>query len=134
MPRLDAQPFVFSAAFDSADELRSLRHQIASMLHGNRLSDEHTRAVTLVFSELATNAIMHGAPPFRIRVGVHDHLTHIEVRDVGAGSVMPRSAGTLDGGYGLNLVKALASRWGSNADPSEGTKTVWADIDEASGL
>jgi two-component sensor histidine kinase len=129
VPRVDANTSVVNAVIDDPAQLRPLRKEIVSMLTRGGRSYGHSRAVTLVFSELATNALMHGVPPYRVIVGMQHHLTHVEVHDVGEGSVMPRASRMSDGGYGLNLVNALAARWGSNFDVEQGGKVVWADID-----
>ncbi|MEU5539672.1 ATP-binding protein [Streptomyces sp. NPDC020362] len=70
--------------------------------------------VSLCVSELATNALMHGAPPgrgFLLRLRYDGRLVRAEVHDSGPG--VPRLAEHADeGGRGLLLVTALADEWG----------------------
>jgi anti-sigma regulatory factor (Ser/Thr protein kinase) len=80
-------------------------------------------------SELATNAVQHGAPAgrdFLVRVAVHDELLRIEVHDSGDGAPQLRQARSTDvSGRGLLLVAALADEWGV-APRSGPRKVVWA--------
>ncbi|GGX10455.1 ATP-binding protein [Streptomyces malachitofuscus] len=84
--------------------------------------------VRLCVSELATNALLHGAPPGReyaVVVIGDGPLVRIEVRDSGGGC--PQVRGTVSddcGGRGLYIVSALADDFGvTSHNPG---KTVWA--------
>lgn len=84
----------------------------------------------LVTSELATNAIMHGAGRFRVEVqrslGGADPI-RISVIDAGPG--IPRilaSDPTTPGGLGLVIVDRVASAWGVDHQPVG--KVVWAEL------
>jgi anti-sigma regulatory factor (Ser/Thr protein kinase) len=134
VPRSDAHTPVFAAAFAGADDLRVLRTQITSALLRRGRSVGHAGAVRLVFNELATNALMHGAPRYHARVDVDERATRIEVRDAGIGTVIPRAPAFAEGGYGLRLVDALSSRWGCRPEKEAGGKTVWADVDAVRGI
>ncbi|MEB3966219.1 ATP-binding protein [Streptomyces kunmingensis] len=87
--------------------------------------------VLLCVSELATNALLHGAPPgrgFRLHIGMcEDRVVRIEVHDSGGGTVarnMPQPEA--EGGRGLHLVAALADKWGvGERDPG---KSVWCEF------
>ncbi|OEJ29167.1 hypothetical protein AR457_02310 [Streptomyces agglomeratus] len=94
----------------------------------------------LVVTELLSNAVRHGEPPWRagIRfVGGRDGrcLVRLEVEDAGPAIDVERVRAhwrhpsfTLDGGgRGLYLVDALARSWGDK--PSRGGHTVWAELD-----
>ncbi|MFF7752721.1 ATP-binding protein [Streptomyces sp. NPDC007971] len=83
--------------------------------------------VSLCVSELATNALVHGAPPgrgFLLRLRYDGRLVRAEVHDSGPG--VPRVAEDADeGGRGLLLVAALADEWGV-AERRPG-KVVWCE-------
>lgn len=80
-------------------------------------------------SELATNAIRHGAPvgrDFLVRLDLRDDVLRIEVHDSGDGNVRLRQPVSADvNGRGLGLVAALSDEWGVAARSGPG-KAVWA--------
>jgi GAF domain-containing protein/anti-sigma regulatory factor (Ser/Thr protein kinase) len=84
-------------------------------------------AVTLVVSELVTNAIRHGRGDPRLRVRVASPHVVIEVEDEG-GHLPQRRFATADdeGGRGLELVALVAGRWGWR--PTASGKVVWAEL------
>jgi anti-sigma regulatory factor (Ser/Thr protein kinase) len=90
-------------------------------------------------AELAANAVRHGRVPrrdFALRL-VHRPaaaLIRVEVSDTNPAlpvRLAPAPADA-DGGRGLLLVDALASRWGVTERTGPG-KTVWAELDLAVG-
>jgi len=92
--------------------------------HANALSAEQLDVARLLVSEIVTNAVRHGAGEqvvLALRVG--PRLARFEVHDEGAGGAARRRAAGADGGYGLNLVASLASRWGAEPD------AVWFELD-----
>ncbi|WP_180686201.1 ATP-binding protein [Streptomyces gossypiisoli] len=102
--------------------------------HGTSASD----AVVLIVAELSANAVLHGRVPgrdFALRL-VHRPaaaLVHVEVSDTHpALPVCLAPPADSDGGRGLLLVGALASRWGVTERTGPG-KTVWAEVDLATG-
>ncbi|WP_344528316.1 ATP-binding protein [Streptomyces rectiviolaceus] len=90
--------------------------------------------ITLCVSELATNALLHGAPPgrgFRLYLSRDGDVLRVEVHDSGDG--WPRPVGEGEGadesGRGLLLVAALADKWGvAERDPG---KIVWCEFVQA---
>ena len=81
--------------------------------------------VELVVSELVTNAIRYGEPPFRLRLIRTDTAIICEVSDSGRAVPHLRRARVLDeGGRGLLLVAQLSQRWGSRHTPTG--KIIWA--------
>jgi anti-sigma regulatory factor (Ser/Thr protein kinase) len=100
------------------------------------LPDELLNTITLLVSELATNAVLHAHTPFdvvvrhrggRVRVSVADENPATPVlKDYGVDAVT---------GRGMQLVAALASDWGTEA--AKGGKSVWfemaAEADELVG-
>jgi anti-sigma regulatory factor (Ser/Thr protein kinase) len=60
----------------------------------------------------------------RLAVQLRDGAVRVEVRDPGTGGEIARR--TPDGGYGLQLVEQLATRWGVNRT---GGTHVWFEVD-----
>ncbi|MEV0036243.1 ATP-binding protein [Streptomyces sp. NPDC050804] len=93
----------------------------------------------LVVAELASNAALHGSAPGRdfrltLTLATEDTL-RIEVTDTRPGQVPTvRTGAPLDseGGRGLQLVDALADRWGITSRPGA-HKTVWAELGTGAG-
>jgi len=85
--------------------------------------------IRLCASELATNAVLHGAPAggrILVRVELHATVLCIEVHDSGNGTPTTREArSTTDDGRGLLLVSAVADHWGVSGRKGPG-KCVWA--------
>jgi len=83
--------------------------------------------VELLVSEVATNALVHGAGDVRVDVRTQGGAVRIEVSDDSPEVPVPREAGP-DGesGRGMALVEALSSSWGTDAR-ADG-KTVWFEV------
>jgi anti-sigma regulatory factor (Ser/Thr protein kinase) len=135
VPRVEASPrpqngrklrVVYDTAFGGADELCRLRAEASVALEDNGRTRGHIRVVVLLLSELSTNAMMHASPPYHLAIEVDDEHTVVNVTDAGDGRASARKPANVNGGYGLNLVNALASTWG--VAPSHRGKTVWAAI------
>jgi anti-sigma regulatory factor (Ser/Thr protein kinase) len=83
--------------------------------------------LALLVSELMTNAVRHGRGTVHLALEVDDRRVRVEVHDEGAGlprARTPQLSGSRVGGFGLNLVAAIADDWG--VDPVGGTR-VWAE-------
>jgi anti-sigma regulatory factor (Ser/Thr protein kinase) len=78
--------------------------------------------VTLIVSELATNAILHGASPVYVQVNIADQIARVEVEDAFPGWCKPA-----EDSRGMVVVDGLSSCWGVNSDDGLG-KVVWAEI------
>lgn len=88
-----------------------------------RLRDD----LTLIVSELVTNAVRYGAPPVRVEVTADDATVTVAVRDSAPGRPEARSPGTdAEGGRGLLLIDLLALEHGVSLDPPG--KAVWAAL------
>jgi DNA-binding response OmpR family regulator len=84
--------------------------------------------VELVVDELVTNAVRHAAPPYEVRLRVTDRHLRGEVIDA---SITPPRVNTHPdhrGGFGLQIVTACATRWGT--EPTLSGKYVWFEIDK----
>jgi anti-sigma regulatory factor (Ser/Thr protein kinase) len=113
-----AEPFDFT--FEQPDLSAGTRLRHAFVRTFACLGDA-TADAELVLSELYTNAVLHGAPPIRVRAGSADDGVQLEVDDSTTGFGDPRPDS-----HGLRLVAKLARDWGVRRSPLG--KTVWADI------
>ncbi|MBV8462827.1 MAG: ATP-binding protein, partial [Acidimicrobiales bacterium] len=86
-----------------------------------------TDVVSLLVTELATNAVQHSKTSYSIQIEWDPPVVRIEVTDEGPGTPV-RVVPSLDGshGRGLFLVEALADRWGVRPQPRG--KTIWLEL------
>lgn len=118
------------AAFEPAPEAPGLaRRAVTGWLHG-RVHRGVLEDVTLLVSELVTNAVRHPKASGRIemRVEVAGGRVLVEVTDPGGGFAKPdvgEPPADALGGRGLLIVDRVASRWGV----TEGRPTrVWFEL------
>ncbi len=82
--------------------------------------------ITLLVSELFTNALQHGSGSIRLDLDVGAEGLYVGVADHGGGHPAIRpvdvSGGQL-GGWGLRMVDQLSDEWGTRVE--EGTTVVW---------
>jgi anti-sigma regulatory factor (Ser/Thr protein kinase) len=116
-----ALPSTSRAAF----EARALI--VSAMRRWRCLADMDT--VRLLTSELVTNALTHAREPLAIRAYPVGAGVRVEVGDGSARTFpLPRTARRpLSDGRGLELVEAMASRWGWRR--THGGKVVWFEVD-----
>jgi PAS domain S-box-containing protein len=106
------------------------RHRVAEHLRSVGLGEDVVDDAVLVTSELITNALLHAAPPLELRVTGDEQEVRIEVHD--RTSYVPRKQRpTADDehGRGLQIVAALADRWGTR--PTDSGKAVWCVLGAA---
>ena len=83
--------------------------------------------VALLVSEVATNALVHGAGDVEVKVVRRGDRLRVEVSDGSPQLPRPRHVGPdAEGGRGLALVDALAVAWGT--EPSPTGKVVWFEV------
>ncbi|HTU80303.1 MAG TPA: ATP-binding protein [Solirubrobacteraceae bacterium] len=88
--------------------------------------------LTLLVSELVSNAVRHSDAPSASAITVHAREldcggVRVEVIDRGSGfTVRLREPGGISGGYGLCLLDEQATRWG--VDREDGTR-VWFELE-----
>jgi anti-sigma regulatory factor (Ser/Thr protein kinase) len=97
---------------------------------GGQVAEDVLADARLLVSELVSNSVRHAGlaaeDVVRLRADLTGGLLRLEVDDAGtAGSVAARPP-TVDGGFGLHLVEALAHRWGVTR---EGFTRVWIELD-----
>jgi anti-sigma regulatory factor (Ser/Thr protein kinase) len=111
----------------TAEAARDARSQVTRLL-GGRCSLATIQTASLLTSELATNAVLHAAPPVHLHAQITEASIRVEVPDGGAGTspALRKTRETDHGGRGLAIIEALASRWG--AEPTHGGKVVWFEL------
>ena len=89
--------------------------------------------VTLLTSELVTNAVVHAGSEVDVVVRLTGAVARVEVTDRSDLVPAPRHSGVEDdSGRGLALVQALARCWGTSRQPGGG-KTVWFEVARHAG-
>ena len=90
-----------------------------------------TDTVTLLASEMVTNAMVHTEGPATLELRRDGDTVRLRVSDADTRPPQLREGPEpdleSDGGRGMVLVAALSSSWG--VEPSGSGKTVWADVD-----
>lgn len=82
----------------------------------------------LVVSELTTNAVLHGRPPFQLSLTERQKGIRIAVRDQASEPAVRRPVDLDDlSGRGMRVVETVSVEWGVVFHPYGG-KTVWADL------
>ncbi|HEY2141385.1 MAG TPA: ATP-binding protein [Solirubrobacteraceae bacterium] len=106
------------------------RAAVAGFLEETRMSRANRATVTLLVSELVSNAVVHSDAPPESHILLRAHLlqedgVHVEVIDQGSGfTPIARDPTRPHGGYGLYLVDKQVANWG--VDRQDGTR-VWFD-------
>lgn len=119
----------FSATRRGARLARRLAvHQLDQW--GHPYGTPTSETVALIVAELAANAVLHGrvsGRDFELRLHHRDGTVRIELSDTHpAHPKLPAQDPTAEGGRGLLLIEAVATRWGTSPRTGPG-KTVWAE-------
>jgi serine/threonine-protein kinase RsbW len=117
------------SSVESVGRARKLATRVGEEL----LAGEQRDNLSLVVTELVSNAVRHSASadPVKVSLTPKDDYVCIQVTDSGRGLV-PEPGAIGDEpvpGYGLFLVEQLTRRWGMTRE--EGRTRVWAEIDFA---
>lgn len=93
----------------------------------SRASGELADTVSLLTSELASNAVLHARTPFVVRVTSRSSMLRVEVADTNPNLPARKEYGPdAITGRGLRIVEGLADRWGVEVEP--GGKAVWFEL------
>jgi anti-sigma regulatory factor (Ser/Thr protein kinase) len=116
----------FSDDLGAVEELSATRRSACAWLEATGITRE-ADSVVLLMNELITNALQHAPGAVRVRMLLRQGLLRCEVLDTHQTRPIPHSPGDEDeDGRGLQLVDALASRWGWVI--ADGGKVVWFDL------
>jgi signal transduction histidine kinase/DNA-binding response OmpR family regulator/serine phosphatase RsbU (regulator of sigma subunit) len=111
---------------------RTARAEVGPLLEAWDIRRELVGDVTLVVSELVTNAVLHGLPPVRLQLCKLSRQLVVEVSDGGMLFSRRRPASRDDEhGRGLQVVAAVSDEWGQR--PTAGGKSVWCAFDLVPG-
>jgi len=144
-PRLGGPPsgpFIDRVGFEFASEPTApgrARAELRELIAG-RLDEADLATLTLLTSELVTNAVIHpGQAPggtVGLQITVYRDRVRVEVTDGGSGfdadNLRPRPREF--GGHGLVVVEGLSSRWGTTRTGSDGGFCVWFELDLAEAI
>jgi CheY-like chemotaxis protein len=119
-PRVDS---AFPAQPRSVSWARAFAREALENWHEEDLVD----TVTLLLSELVTNAVVHASSAPNVAVHLLPDRVHVEVSDDDTTQLEVREAPlSAESGRGLAMVEALAHQWGQVELP--GGKVVWFDV------
>ena len=112
----------------NTEAARVAREAVTFLAEG--IPQHELETARLLVTELVTNSVSHGPTgrkaTVELHVGVERDLLRIEVADRSPAPAR-RKPPTHEGGYGLALVDAMASRW--NAGPQNGRNVTWFELD-----
>jgi transcriptional regulator with XRE-family HTH domain/anti-sigma regulatory factor (Ser/Thr protein kinase) len=125
-PTMQWAPGELRKAFPASARTPRAARDAVSLMAGD-LPTEALETARLLTSELVTNSVVHGPPAtVGVFIGVGRDRIRIEISDEADAPPRPAPPGR-DGGYGLTLVVALASRWDTSRD-GYGNVT-WFELD-----
>ncbi|MEV4945363.1 ATP-binding protein [Streptomyces sp. NPDC053755] len=133
-PRADIRRFAFELPARTVSVARARRLAEERLILWG-CDPEIRDTVTLIVSELVTNAVVHTASAHvvcELREG--EEQLRIAVRDEG-GPADPRirDCGEEERGRGLVLVDALCSAWGADSTGHGTARIVWAELAHGTG-
>ena len=107
------------------EAVREARVFLQNVIAG-RVDPEAQSDLTLVLSELATNAVHHARTPFEVVVETTNGHLRIEVEDGSTDAPVSKPPSD-EGGRGLSIVDQLCDRWGVHIVREK--KCVWCERD-----
>ncbi|GLV49921.1 hypothetical protein TBS_04980 [Thermobispora bispora] len=111
-------------------ELRDVRRMAAAEARRLGMDEDATAELMVAVSEVATNAVLHGAPPATARVWDEGGELLVEIRDEGrtwrpeAPPGLTRPAGLSTGGMGLWVARRLCKDLSVETGPGGTTVTM----------
>lgn len=110
-----------------AEEIPRARAFVRDRLEG--LPEYVRDAVSVMVSELSTNAFLYARTPFEVRLVRSERCVRVEVSDLGTGRperhpLLPTEAH----GRGLQIVADLSEDWGVVPAPGGRGKSVWFTV------
>lgn len=109
----------------------TVRHALTRWLSARATNGLLTDA-PLIVSELVTNSLRHArmaddVATLRVSADLTEGVLRLEVEDPGTAGDVARRTPSRDhgGGFGLNIVDTLATRWGVRRDAST---LVWVEL------
>jgi anti-sigma regulatory factor (Ser/Thr protein kinase) len=110
-----------------ADTAPAVARQTLRRVYAGRVDPDLLGDAELLVSELASNALRHGRGEITLRARLDDDRLLVEVVDEGSGFERALCHRDFEdvGGWGLEIVEDVASRWGVH----EGTTHVWFELE-----
>ncbi len=97
----------------------AVRERLTGVLPASRLAD-----LTLMVSELVSNAVLHGGGEIELRIDADERYVRGQVIDGGGGFLRPPPGRPGVGGLGLVVIERLAETWGIRSGPTN----VWFEL------
>ncbi|GIF75951.1 ATP-binding protein [Asanoa siamensis] len=127
-PQGAGPPAITGFATDfAAQDLRTVRHAVATYLHDARVERDLAEDVVVAVNELLANAIRHGGGRGRLDLATDDTTITCSVTDYGGAAVIPtitEPRPDVPGGRGLWLVDRLCDTLDIDPHPDGLTVTV----------
>jgi anti-sigma regulatory factor (Ser/Thr protein kinase) len=113
----------------TAESVRAARAFLTTLLRSWSVRDETVDDAALLLSEVAGNAVRHGAGDMALEVRREEGMLRVEVHD--EAYALPRLLDSethqdAEGGRGMWLVDAIAERWDTRR--TERGKAVWFEL------
>jgi anti-sigma regulatory factor (Ser/Thr protein kinase) len=125
-PTVQWAPGELRKAFPASERAPRAARDAVSLVAGDIPTDALETA-RLLTSELVTNSVVHGPPAIvGVFIEVARDRVRIEISDEADTPPRPGPPGR-EGGYGLTLVEALASRWNTARDGDR--NVTWFELD-----
>jgi len=128
----EEEPVHFESQILAADEASATTRERLDGWLSVAIGEGSAEIVRLAASELATNAVRHGAlladANMRLLVDLDDRTVHVALEQptsaADAAVIAPENRGV--GGFGLAIVDAMTDAWGVEAGPPG---SVWFEVD-----
>lgn len=125
-PTVEWAPGELRKTFPANEHTPRAARDAVSLIAGD-IPTEALETARLLTTELVTNSVVHGPPGIvGVFIEVARERLRIEISDAGDASPRLRPPGR-DGGYGLTLVEAVATRWDTARDGDR--NVTWFELD-----